>query len=106
MGATASIAKKIKALSSEDQVKVLQHAHIVEEFHFLLNGMPRPSSQVSVQSSDAIPHGSLSDFYGGLGKRVGVVSLDFYEQMRKEHCEFVGCLSQFTSSNYSVTTCP
>jgi hypothetical protein len=68
--------------------------------------MIRPSSQVSVHASEPVPHGNLSDFYGGIGKRIGAVSLDFYEQMRKEHCEFVGCMHEFTSSNYSITTCP
>ncbi len=75
----------------------------------------RPPSQFPIhvsefggQHSDGvtgpIPHGSLGDFYGGTGSRIGVASLDFYEQMQKEHCEFVGCDYEFTSSNYSITT--
>jgi ankyrin repeat protein len=48
----------------------------------------------------------LEDFYGGIDKRIGIVSLDFLEQMRKEHCDFVGCNFEFTSNNYNITTCP
>lgn len=66
----------------------------------------RPLSQHSVNGSNPIPHGTLDDFYGGVDKRIGVVSLDFYEQMRKEHCEFKGSDFVFEPSNYSIRTCP
>ena len=72
--------------------------------------MPRPLSQISVDGPNgataAIAHGNLQDFYDGISARIGVVQLDFYEQMRKEHCEFFGCNFEFTSGNYSITTCP
>jgi hypothetical protein len=72
--------------------------------------MPRPSSQISVEGPNgataAIAHGSLQDFYDGISARLGVVQLDFYEQMRKEHCEFFGFNYEFTSGNYTITTCP
>lgn len=72
--------------------------------------MARPSSQIPVNlpngTTAPIAHGSLSNFYGGIDKRIGVVSLDFHEQMRKEHCEFVGSNVEFTTGNYNITTCP
>jgi hypothetical protein len=46
------------------------------------------------------------DFYGGIDKRIGVISIDFYEQMRKEHCIFEGHDYEFTSDNYGITTSP
>ena len=68
--------------------------------------MPRPLSQISVDGPNgataAIAHGNLQDFYDGISARIGVVQLDFYEQMRKEHCEFFGCNFEFTSGNYSI----
>jgi hypothetical protein len=72
----------------------------------------RPPSQFPIEgqrpscSSGAIAHGSLVDFYGGIASRIGDPSLDFYEQMRREHCELVGCNFQFTSSNHSISTNP
>jgi ankyrin repeat protein len=72
----------------------------------------RPPSQFPIEeqgpafSSGAIAHGSLVDFYGGIAGRIGDPSLDFYEQMRKEHCELVGCNFQFTSSNHNISTNP
>jgi hypothetical protein len=48
----------------------------------------------------------LSHFYDGIDKRIGVVSLDFYEQMRKEHCEYFGCDVLFKPNNYKIKTCP
>jgi hypothetical protein len=66
----------------------------------------RPHSQHSVNRSNPIAHGTLDDFYGGVDKRIGVVSLDFYEQMRKEHCEFSGHDFFFEPNNYSIRTCP
>jgi hypothetical protein len=73
--------------------------------------MPRPLSHAPIRAADgatttAIPHGSLSSFYGGIETRIGIASLDFYEEMRKEHCEYVGCEYEFTSSNYTISTCP
>ena len=72
--------------------------------------MPRPSSQLLLQNAQGctgpLPHGNLDDFYGGIDKRIGVVSLDFYEQMRKEHSVFEGQDFEFTSDNYGITTSP
>jgi ankyrin repeat protein len=66
----------------------------------------RPLSQCSIQGKSSIPHGDLGDFYKGISSRVGVASLDFYEQMRKEHCECVGWNYQFSSSNFNISTTP
>jgi hypothetical protein len=66
----------------------------------------RPKSQIPSEGQVPIACGDLSHFYDGIDKRIGVVSLDFYEQMRKEHCEFVGCDVLFEPSNYIIKTCP
>jgi hypothetical protein len=77
-----------------------------------MSGMPnppsRPPSQFFIDGSTCIPHGSLMDFHGGIDKCTGIVSLDFYEQLRKGHCEFCGYNFEFTSNNYNITTltCP
>jgi hypothetical protein len=63
----------------------------------------RPETQCGQKP---ITHGNLEDFYGGIDKRIGTVSLDFYEQMRKEHCSFVGCDVEFKPQNYDITTTP
>ena len=72
--------------------------------------MSRPSSQLPLQNAQGftgpLPHGTLHDFYGGIDKRIGVVSLDFFEQMRKEHCVFEGHDFEFTSDNYGIPTSP
>jgi hypothetical protein len=72
--------------------------------------MPRPSSQLPFQNAPGftgpLPHGTLHDFYGGIDKRIGVVSLDFFEQMRMEHCVFEGHDFEFTSDNYGIPTRP
>jgi hypothetical protein len=67
---------------------------------------PRPPSQFSINGSTPLPHGGLEDFYGGINKRIGIVSLNFLEQMRREHCEFSGSNVEFTSYNFNITTCP
>ncbi len=66
----------------------------------------RPTSQFSINGSSPIPHGTLKDFYDGIDKRIGIVSLGVFEQMRKEHCEFSGCNFEFKSNNYNISTCP
>jgi hypothetical protein len=68
--------------------------------------MQRPDTQKPKEGQTAIPHGSLDDFYGGIQKRIGVVSPDFYEQMRREHCELEGHDFHFTPRNYDIPTSP
>ena len=70
--------------------------------------------------------GTISDFHAGLSARIGetntfqtsmqsliifcrfVISghadLRFMERMQKEHCTLLGCDTEFTTSNYNVTT--
>ena len=101
---------EVVPLSMSEASAAVQYRY-VEASRSTVVSMPnppaRPPSQFSIDGSTPIPHGSLNeDFYGGIDKRIGIVSLDFYEQMRKEHCEFCGYNFQFTSNNYNITTCP
>jgi hypothetical protein len=50
--------------------------------------------------------GTIADFHQGLTGRVGMPHLNFKNAMRQEHCERSGCDFEFTTSNYSITTCP
>jgi ankyrin repeat protein len=50
--------------------------------------------------------GHIEDFHAGLSDRVGMPHLDFKREMMREHCERAGCDTEFTTSNYNITTTP
>ena len=50
--------------------------------------------------------GRIEDFHAGLSDRVGMPHLDFKREMMREHCERAGCDTEFTTSNYKITTTP
>jgi len=71
-----------------------------------------PESQKAVEGTDgttttAIRHGDLQDYWQGLDKLLGEMSMSkptLEKQMKMEHRRFVG--RKFVSGNYKIKTCP
>lgn len=53
-----------------------------------------------------LKYSGLSDFFGGLEKRIGAPDPNVEEAVEKEHVDAADSQIEFTTSNYKVTTTP
>ncbi len=67
---------------------------------------PAPAGRSKFHLPKKMSYGVIEDFYAGFSDRVGMPNLDFFCEMRREHCERAGCNTQFTTDNYEITTTP